>query len=77
MMDLRCHARKHAELNNGVLEIKCSSRWCGGSGVVVIHRWDATTGEPLKDKRFRKPTATTRKVEANASHDSPAAVRHP
>jgi len=55
-MDLRCHAKKHGTINDGVIEIKCKSRWCGvRPGVIVIHRWSTTTGEPLKDLRFKEP----------------------
>jgi hypothetical protein len=55
-MDIRCESKKYAEINDGVIEIKCKSRWCGGGpGVVVIHRWDARTGEVLKDQRFKEP----------------------
>lgn len=75
-MDIRCHAKKHAEINDGVLEIMCKSRWCGGPGVVVIHRWDVATGKGLKDKRFRKPIDTTRKASPHGSHNHSAAVRN-
>lgn len=69
-MDLRCESKKHGELNDGVFEVKCNSRWCGGGpGVVVIHRWDVVTGEALKDKRFKEP----RRV--HAAHNCPAPVR--
>lgn len=55
-MDLRCENKKHAEFGDGIISIKCSSRFCGaGSGVVVIHRWNALTGEQLETYRFRDP----------------------
>lgn len=55
-MDLRCEAKKHGELDDGLVEIKCSSRFCGaGSGVVVIHRFDASTGELRETLRFKDP----------------------
>lgn len=62
-MDLRCEHKKHAELNEGILEVKCSSRFCqAGGGVVVIHRWDALTGARLEDKRFAVPYAVARQT---------------
>lgn len=56
-MDLRCEAKKHAEIEDGILEIKCSSRFCGaGPGVVVIHRFNAHNGELTETRRFKDPT---------------------
>lgn len=62
-MDLRCEHKKHGELGDGILAIKCRRPQCGaGPGVVVIHRWDALTGEFLDTQRFRDPgTADTTK----------------
>lgn len=55
-MDLRCEHLKHAELNDGVIEFKCRSQFCGArSGVIVIHRFDALTGESLGTQRFAEP----------------------
>lgn len=55
-MDLRCEAKKHGELDDGYVEIKCSSRFCGAEpGVVVIHRFDATSGELQETLRFKDP----------------------
>lgn len=66
-MDVRCEHKKHAELIDGVLYIKCSSRFCKhGSGVVVIHRWVAATGERLPDQRFRDPIPGNEKKETAA-----------
>lgn len=66
-MDLRCEHKKHGEVLEGVLEIKCSSRFCGaGAGVVVIHRWDALNGERLADKRFADPVAIARHTKERA-----------
>lgn len=62
-MDLRCDNKKHAELEDGIISIKCSSRFCGaGTGVVVIHRWNVLTWERLPDQRFRDPISERRKV---------------
>lgn len=55
-MDLRCRAKKHGELGDEFIEIKCSSRFCGaGPGVVVIHRFDAATGELRDTLQFKDP----------------------
>jgi hypothetical protein len=57
---LRCSSKKHAEvINDHTIEVKCSSRFCGaGRGVVILHRFDLTTGksttriyrDPIKKK---------------------------
>lgn len=56
-MDLRCEFIKHAELiEPGVIEFKCRSNKCGhGPGIVVIHRFDAMTGDLISTDRFREP----------------------
>lgn len=55
-MDLRCGAKKHGELADSLVEIKCSSRFCGAAaGVVVIHRFDVTTGELVDTRQFKDP----------------------
>lgn len=55
-MDLRCASKKHGELDESHVEIKCDSRFCGaGRGVVVIHRFDAHTGELRETLRFKDP----------------------
>lgn len=70
-MDLRCSSKKHGELHDAVVEVKCDSRYCGaGPGVVVIHRFDATTGELVETRWFKNP----RKEKGNASRN-PTAVR--
>lgn len=64
-MDLRCGAKKHGELDDGYVEIKCSSRFCGaGPGVVVIHRFDAATGDLRETLQFKDPI---RKGRSHAS----------
>lgn len=69
-MDLRCQAKKHGELDDGFVEIKCSSRFCGaGPGVVVIHRFDANTGELAGTRRFKDPA---RKGRSHASRNGTA-----
>jgi hypothetical protein len=72
-MELRCPSKKHGELSASVVEIKCSSRFCGaGQGVVVIHRFDASTAELVETLKFKDPV---RKEKAHASQRHPAAVR--
>ena len=57
MTDLRCGSNKlHGILNDGVIEIKCSSRFCGaGRDVAVIHRFSSRTGELIATRRFKDP----------------------
>jgi hypothetical protein len=55
-VDLRCPSKKHGEVADLIIEVKCSSRFCGASrGVVVIHRFNAQTGEPVETLRFKDP----------------------
>ena len=56
-MDLRCeNGIKFAELDAGVLSVKCRSRLCGAKpGVVVIHEFDVVSGEKLRTRVFRDP----------------------
>lgn len=66
-MDIRCGNKKHGELIGEVLEIKCSSRFCGaGNGVVVIHRWAISSGECLSDKRYRDPVSPAARQQEGA-----------
>lgn len=76
-MDLRCEHKKFGELTeDGRLEVKCSSRFCGAvSGTVVIHRFDPLTGDLLDTKRFRDPAPiANEEVQHGTRHDS-ASVR--
>lgn len=62
-MEIRCDHKKHGEIDEGIISIKCSSRFCGaGNGVVVIHRW-TLSGERLPDERFADPVAARRNKE--------------
>lgn len=60
-MDLRCPHRKFAVLaqpskDAGLVEMSCPSRWCGKQpGVVVIHRFDTSTGKLVGTRSFREP----------------------
>lgn len=58
--DLRCDSKKLAVLvtpaADGVIEIKCDSRFCGaGRGVVVLHRFSTTDGELLSTTKYQSP----------------------
>lgn len=54
MTDLRCESKKHGELQDNAVEVKCSSRFCGANpDVVVIHRFDVRTGELLATRKFK------------------------
>lgn len=46
-VELRCEKRLHGVLtDDGQVEIACRSALCGHEpGVLVIHKWDALTGE--------------------------------
>jgi hypothetical protein len=68
-MELRCPAKKHGELAEDLIEVKCDSRFCGAAaGVVVIHRFDAHTGELVDTRQFKNP----RKERAHASRNGTA-----
>ena len=77
-MELRCESKKFGELTeDGMLEVKCPSKFCGAApGVVVLHRFDALTGALLNTKRFRDPVPVqvTREVQENDNAHS-ASVR--
>jgi len=73
-VDLRCEAKKHGVIvREGVVEIKCDSRFCGAAqGVTILHRFDVVTGELVETVKFKDPV---RKERAHAAHHNPAAVR--
>jgi hypothetical protein len=71
MHELRCAKKLHGILDDGILEVKCNSRFCGaGEGIVVIHRFNTQTGELVSTNRFKDPER-----RPSAAHDNPAAVR--
>jgi len=73
-MDLRCPSTLQGVVTDGVLEIKCRNNRCGArSGVVVLHRWDTTTGELLDTKTFRDPIY--KEVNTSATRRQRSAVR--
>lgn len=58
MTELRCDSGiLHAVLTDeGYLEVKCRSNRCGKErGVVVIHRFNAQTGNLIETRRFQEP----------------------
>lgn len=57
VVELRCDKRLHGVLtDDGLIEISCRSSLCGHrDGVVVIHRFNAVTGEWLDTKRYKDP----------------------
>lgn len=53
---LRCQNKLHGLVANGIVEIKCDSRFCGaGQGWVILHEFDAATGELINTKKFKNP----------------------
>lgn len=76
MNDLRCDSKKHGELNDGHLDVKCSSRFCGAKpGVVVIHRFDVLTGDLIDTQRFRDPGPQLNEGGNHAANCDTAAIR--
>jgi hypothetical protein len=74
-VELRCGKRLHGILtDDGVLEVSCRSALCGHrDGVVVIHKFDTTTGALLGTELYRDPAA--RKEQADGLGHS-TTVRH-
>lgn len=54
-VELRCEKRLHGVLtDDGVLEVSCRSALCGHrDGIVVIHKFDTTTGKLLGTSKYR------------------------
>lgn len=73
MLELRCEHKQHGLLlEDGRLEIKCSSRFCGAQpGVVVLHRFDLHTGA-VETVRYKEPHM---KGQANGAGDNRPAIR--
>jgi len=77
-MEIRCEAKKFGELTeDGWLEVKCPSKFCGAApGVVVIHRFNPETGKLLETKRFREPgPESVLKGGTDAARHNPVAIR--
>lgn len=75
-VELRCGKRLHGILTeDGVLEISCRSALCGHvDGTVVIHRFDAVTGNLIETKLY-KDASEVRKEQADGLGLS-TTVRH-
>jgi hypothetical protein len=56
--EIRCPARIHGIIRDGVFEVKCRSKHCGaGNGVVVLHSFDLLVED---DQLIVPGTYTTR-----------------
>jgi len=75
-VELRCGKRLHGILtDDGVIEISCRSALCGHvDGNVVIHKFDAETGDFLGSKLYKDPN-TLREEQADGLGHS-TTVRH-
>jgi hypothetical protein len=55
---MRCDGNKlHARITDeGYIEVKCRSKFCGASAdVVVLHAFDPKTGRIVITRRYRNP----------------------
>jgi hypothetical protein len=71
-VDLRCEHKLLGVLlepaPDGVVELKCSSRFCGArAGVVVLHRFSTETGKLIGTSRFRDTPKVERKSNGSSS----------
>jgi hypothetical protein len=75
-MELRCASKLHGILReDGTVEIKCDSKFCGhGPGVVVLHRFNVHTGELVETRNFKNPLPGERSKNGRSSERS--AVRN-
>lgn len=66
--ELRCPNRiLFGVLDDRVIEVKCKSNRCGArAGVVILHRFNADTGDFLETKVFRDPTNLKDRSKQNA-----------
>ena len=57
MSELRCESKLHGILvAPNVIEISCNSRFCGADrDTVVLHKFDARTGDMIETKLYKKP----------------------
>jgi len=74
MMELRCEHTMHGIVEENVLEVKCKNNLCGArSGVIVLHRFDITTGMLLSTNKYKDPMK--KEVKASGSRNQLTAVR--
>src|SRR5215471_3926594 len=73
-MELRCPSKLHGVLrDDGTVEFKCDSKFCGHApGVVVLHRFDAETGELVETLSFKNPTPRERSTSDGDCHERTA-----
>lgn len=64
-MELRCEHKLVGVLtDDGVLEVKCNSRFCGHEpGVVVIHRFSVEDGKLIETKRYKDTPVITKELK--------------
>jgi hypothetical protein len=56
-MDLRCETKLHGRLDDGILEVKCSSKFCGARpGILVYHRFNLDDGTFTTASYLEVPT---------------------
>jgi hypothetical protein len=67
-VELRCGKRLHGVLtDDGYLEISCRSALCGHrDGVVVIHKFDAITGELINTMQYKDASQAGRREQGDA-----------
>lgn len=54
--ELRCNTKLFGILKNGLIEIKCTSRFCGADKfTLVFHYFDPETFALVETKKFRNP----------------------
>lgn len=67
MMDFRCPNKLHGrKVEPDLIEVSCDSRWCGKrAGVVILHRFNAETGELVETLQFKAPPTQTQNEKGN------------
>lgn len=62
-LQLRCGNKLHGLVHDGIIEIKCDSRFCGaGQGWTVLHEFSAVTGELITTNVFKNPPMPERSL---------------
>jgi hypothetical protein len=68
MTELRCPNKLHGTMENGVIEVRCDSRWCGKRpGVIIIHRF-SVNGELIETLKFKNPPHPAQGRKRNGSN---------
>lgn len=73
MAELRCEHKLLGILlrpaQGGVVELKCSSKFCGaGAGTVVLHRFSTDDGHLIDTRRYRDTPPVERTGDARSGH---------